>query len=350
MNLYILNENLEKIGYIDSYESLEWVKRFNDVGDFVLVTAATKENMELLQYGNILMRTDDEQVCIIESINILLTSSEEKITVKGSAAENILNRRIIWTQTTAKSSETAENFIRRLITENAISPTVAARKINNIALGTRRGFTDVIEKQVTGDKLLTTISEICKSYNYGFKMTILNNKLTFNLYKGTDRSYKQSNNPYVVFSENFDNLAETEYQNSKQNYSNVALVGGEGEGTDRKYTTAGNVNATGLNRYEMFVDAKDISSNSGEITTTEYNNLLKERGKEKLAEVEPEESFEGLIDTYNTYIYKKDYFVGDIVQVENAIGLKAAPRITEAIESFNENGYKIVPKFDSWEV
>lgn len=350
MNLFIMDQNYNITNYIDSYKSLEWVSRFYDVGDFVLVTEATTENIENLKKGNILQRADTGQMCIIETVEIYLAAGGNTITAKGRGIENLLERRIIWEQTTAKSNETAEDFIRRLITENAINPTNKERIIPHLTLETRNGFTEIIEKQITGDKLLTAISAICKTYSYGYEITFKNNKLYFNLYKGIDRSYNQEINPYVVFSDNFDNLTETTYSFDNTNFCNTALIGGEGEGKDRRWAIIESANESGLNRYELFVDAKDISSNNGEIAEAEYKSLLEERGKEKLAETSITEKFDGVIDTYNTYVYRKDYNLGDIVQIENTIGMKASPRIIEVIESLNENGYKIVPTFEAWEV
>lgn len=347
MNLFILNPQYEKVAYFDSYKSLEWAERYNESGDFVFSIAATPETTETIKKRMILQREDTGRICIIESIDINLTQGENILTAKGRGAESVLARRVIWTQTVSNSSETAEDFIRRLITENAINPTIIERKIPELILGERQGFTDVISMQITGDNLLTAISNICKIYNYGFRI-ILNtqNKLEFQLYKGVDRSYNQSALPYVVFSDTFDNLMETEYQTNETNYKNVALIGGEGEGTARRYQTIGE--AAGLDRYELFVDAKDISSNEGEIVEADYNKLLQERGKEKLSECETVEEYSGLIDTVNTYVYRQDYNLGDVVQIENQIGIRATPRITEVLESQNENGYKIVPTFGDW--
>ena len=36
MELYVLNRDFEIINYIDTFVSLEWVKRYFDTGDFVL--------------------------------------------------------------------------------------------------------------------------------------------------------------------------------------------------------------------------------------------------------------------------------------------------------------------------
>ena len=284
MELYVLNAEFEIVDFIDTFSSLEWVKRYFDTGDFVLNTVADLKTVKTLRKRNYLVREDDESIMMIEKIN-LVTSAEagNKIVVSGKSIESVLARRIVWTQTNSRSGETAEEFIRRLINENAINPADLKRKIPKLKLGALNGFNDPIDKQITGDNLLDAVIKICQAYNYGFKITMnTEGWLIFDLYRGEDRSYNQYVNPYVVFSNDFDNIINTEYEYDETNIANVALIGGEGEGTDRKHQSIGD--AVGFNRYEIFVDAKDISSNNEEIATTEYNKLLIERGNEKIAE------------------------------------------------------------------
>lgn len=349
MNLYVLNQSFQIIGYIDVFESLEWISRYYDTGEFILVTVYDERAQEILKKRNYVVREDDGQICIIEKITISTNIEEgNKITVQGKSIENILARRIIYNQTSSNSQETAESFIRRLITENAINPTDPKRKLPGLKLGSLQGFNDPISIQKTGDNLLTAIKEICQNYNYGFKITMDDNgDLVFDLYKGIDRSYQQSENPYVIFSNDFENLINAEYEYDESTYCNMALIGGEGEGTARKYNTVGN-DKEGYERYELFVDAKDISTNNGEIGTAEYNQLLIERGKEKLAESSYTEVLTGETDVTRQYQYKKDFDLGDIVHVEN--GYQSDPRILEIAESQNEEGYKVAPTFGAWEV
>lgn len=351
MELYILNDDFEIIKYLNDYISLEWVRRYFDVGDFVLSTIAKMENMSALLHGSYIAREDCGSIMVIETIPALKTSLTEPntITVSGRSIESLLDRRIVWEQTTSKASETAETFIRRLVSENCINPTDTKRKIPRLKLGALNGFPETIDKQVTGDNLLTVIKETCVNYGYGFKIHIdEGGNLVFDLYKGKDRSYNQIENPYVTFSNDYGNLVNTEYSYDKSNYKNVALIGGEGEGTERKYRTVGD--AQGLDRYELFVDAKDISSNNGEIELAEYNKLLDERGYEELEEQQIIEEFTGEVEATRMYRYKEHYDLGDIVQVENEYEISASPRILEVIESQNENGYRVVPTFGAWEV
>lgn len=350
MELYILNKDFEIIDFIDTFKSLEWVKRYYETGDFVLNCIADNNIVNSLVNGYYLAREDDDRLMIIEKRN-LTTAAEtgNVIACFGRSVEAILERRIVWNQTNSKTNETAESFIRRLIDENAINPADPKRKILNLRLGALKGFKETIDKQVTGDNLLTAVIEICKLYDYGFKITMNDEGyLVFDLYRGENRSYSQDINSYVVFSDEYDNIINTDYEYDESSFKNTALIGGEGEGTDRKYQSIGN--SEGMERYEMFVDAKDISSNNGEINLNEYNKLLIERGEEKLAENKEIEKYSGEVETTLTYKYKEDYELGDTVQIVDKYGIEAAPRILEIIESENENGYRVVPTFGTWEV
>lgn len=347
MEFNILNKNLEWIGIVDQYKSAIWTPRYWNAGDFEIYAEATRENLSILQKDYYVARPDDDMVCIIQQINIVTDEEGGKyLIVTGESLQSLLKRRIIWQQTTLRG--TVEKCIRKLIDENVINPSVSARKIPNFFMGQEKGFTEMVEMQVTGDNLFDVVSSLCQSYGYGFRITFDETRqFIFDLYKGENRSYSQDGNPYVVFSPDFDNVKSVDYISDKTEYKNVALVAGEGEGTYRKTTTVGT--ASGLDRYELYVDARDISTNDEEISLTDYNKLLEERGEENLAETAMKESFEGEVEASVNYTYKTDYFLGDIIQIENEFGIKASPRIVEIIECMDENGYSMTPTFDSQE-
>lgn len=350
MDIYVLNQSFEIIDVVDTYQSLIWTSRYYNYGDFEMLIPASAANLELLTCSNCLHRSDNEVGMIIDKIQIKTDSETGNyFIVSGKSFESILNRRIIWNQTSF--SGTVENLIRKLINENAINPSDSARKINNLILGPSQGYSETIEKQITGDNLGEAISALCTTYGYGYKITLTDSKkLQFDLYKGVDHSYQQTTNPYVVFSPTYDNLINSNYEKNKSNFANVALVAGEGEGASRKTATVGT--ASGFDRYELFVDARDVSSNNGEetITPEKYNAMLVERGQDSLSERGLTEGFEGEVDTTTTYPYKEAWNLGDTVQVENEYGISASPQIIEVIESDSKDGYSIIPTFATWEV
>lgn len=352
MDLYLLDSNFITRGIIDSYESLIWTKRFYEAGDFEIYLPMNKDVLNAVNNNTYVSRPDDNGLMVIEKINV--TTDAEKgnhLIVSGRSIESVLSRRIIWTQTNFTSE--FESCIKHLLDKNAINPSDSDRKIPQLIYGNTLGITTQIKKQVTYDKLYDVIVEMCKAQKVGWKIVLNNDKkLVFQLYKGVDRSYNQNAIPYVVFSPKFDNLVNTSYSKDETDYASVALVAGEGEGINRKtkIVTRGN-NVSGFKRYETYVDARDLSSNTEEtITTTEYYDMLGDRGIDALAERKIIENFEGEVEVGNTYKYRKDWNVGDIVQVENEYGIQASPRIIEVIESDDTDGTSIIPTFDSWEV
>ena len=200
-----------------------------------------------------------------------------------------------------------------------------------------------IEKQITGDNLLDAFIELLATYKYGYKATY-EKGIKITAYQGVDRSGS------VAFSPNMDNLIESEYSSSVEEYKNVALVAGEGEGVSRKTYTVGS--AAGYDRFEEYVDARDISSNTdgGTLSNAGYNKLLAAKGQEKLAETIVQEKFSGTIEPGINYAYGIDYDLGDVVKIINEYGMSANARITEVIESWDESGYTCIPTFDTEEV
>ena len=290
-------------------------------------------------------------------------------------------------------------------------------------LGTAAGFTEALTEQVSYKNVGEKVREYCRKYGWGYRVVFANGKFLFELYKGADRTDE------VIFSSEFENLSATKYIEDELNMGNVALVAGEGEGSSRAKSISGE--AAGIERYELYVDAKDISKTitfgdlistyplvedggQGYISTegvgyvymmqfiniqiideaqleqlheeypaatevyidgnlymeipdvaiadlpsddpeeTEnvelrelvYNVYLLTRGYENLAEYGAVTSFEGTIESNTTFVYKKDYFLGDIVTVESEYGITVGARIVEVVEVNDDNGYRVEPKYE----
>lgn len=350
MDIYVLNKHYEKIGIIDSCESVIWTRRYCDAGDFELYLPITSEALQILKIDNVLVRADKpNSLMIIKSIKI--TTDEESgnyLTVTGESAESILKKRIVWKQTNLNGTVVAG--VEKLLTENLINPTDAARKIENVEMGECCECATTLTKQITGDNLLKAVMEILNTFKLGFKFDFIDDKLKFCIYSGVDRSSGQSDRPRVVFSADFDNLLSSEYEADVSDYKNVALVAGEGEGAARRRYAVGD--ASGIERNELYVDARDISSETdgGTLTDAEYNALLSAKGEEALNETLTKQSFTGTIEPDVNYTFGVDYELGDVVQIENEYGITALARITEVIEAWDESGYSCVPTFDSEEV
>lgn len=348
MNLYVLNTSLERVGVIDVFSSIIWTNRYYGYGEFELYLPANDKVISLLRQDFYLVREDaEENAMIIEAIQIS-TDAElgNYLTVKGRCLKSILYRRIIWNMTNLSGQ--LETCIARLLNENAIIPADNTRKIPYLINGNSLVTGIPLRVQYTGDNLGESIETLCQSYGIGWDilLDIKQKKFVFVLYKGEDRSYNQTTNPWIIFSNEYENLLATTYMYDTSAYKNVCRIAGEGEGIARKYATVGD--ASGLNRYEIFVDSRDSSTNDGEITDAEYFEQLREQGKEALAETNVIETFEGEVKSDYTRQYGVDYFMGDIVEVVNEYGISSSTRILEVIESEDDTGTYTIPTFSSY--
>lgn len=353
MDLYVLDGLNGIQNIINSYQSIIWNVQYFDKNDFQVIVPATKENLEAIQVGSYLVRGDDisgatfKNVMVVENYQLDFDAENGwLLTVTGKGLKNIVGQRIVWQQTNL--SGFAETAIRQVITENIISPTDPKRVIDDFVLSEPKGFTEEIEIQLFGENIADWLVEVCKTYSFGWDVYIDNGKYIFELYKGIDRTYNQTDVPPVVFSPEFDNLLSSSYSYNKESYQNAALVGGEGEGTDQRTATVGT--AEGLERFEAFIDGGSVSSNGEIITVETYTRMLEEYGQTQLDQTAFTQNFSGEIEPDGMYQINKDYFLGDLVQIENESGIKATPRIIEIIYADDENGTSVVPTFSEWEV
>lgn len=362
MEVFILDENFEVLLLIDTFESFIWTERYNECGDFELYTNADEDLIDQIQQGYYVQYRDSEDLMIIESMQVETDyENGNHLTLSGRSVTSILDRRIVWKQTIigtgGEGNRTLQEGLKKLLNENLIEPEavdpndldLARRKVENVIFEDSEdpNITELlIRAQYTGDNLLEVIETICKAYEIGFRIYLNSeNQLAFKLYAGSDRSYGQNENPLVIFSPKYDNISQTSYLESDKTLKNVTLVLGEGEGSAREREVVGD--AEGLDRRELYTDARDIQSEDGEetIPTEEYHELLRQRGLEKLAENQASRAFDGEIEATGVFIYGRDFFQGDILQVENEFGLQAKVRVTEYIRSQDDSGIKAVPTF-----
>ena len=173
----------------------------------------------------------------------------------------MLDQRIVWEQTNFQG--TTEDFIRLLINDSIINPRVTDRKIKNFKLSERVGFTSLIEQQVTFASVGERVRELCLERGWGYRVRLTDSfEFEFKLFSGVDLTES------VIFSPELDNLVGSQYVDDSTNLANVAVVAGEGEGVERARTVRGA--GVGLDRHELYIDARDISRNVSfeELTNT----------------------------------------------------------------------------------
>lgn len=348
MNLTVLDRNLNEVSVIDTYESLIWADRYYECGDFELYTVMSDDILQKIKMGYFLVCDKSEHAMVVEKIRIDYdVETGNHITISGRSLESILDRRVVWGQQILTGN--LQEVVKSILDASFISPSKVSRKVSNFIFKETNdpkilGIS--IKAQYTGDNVYDAIKSLCMESGVGFIIRLTEDyKLEFELYSGADRSYDQSENSFVIFSPTFDNMLNSNYIESEEPFKNVALIGGEGEGAARKYATVGDV--SGLDRKELFVDARDISSTAEDhtISDAEYQTQLQQRGREKLSETTPVTSFEGEGETTQMFVYGRDFSKGDIVQVANEYGHETRARVIEVIMSEDENGFSVYPTF-----
>lgn len=337
----VYDTNLQRKGAIDVYRSLIWTRKYKEAGTVELHAALTPRNLRLLEMGNIVTMTGSVESAFIESIAADDYSNE--ITAKGRMLSSGLARRGIKVVVTL-TGVTYENAMRMLVDIAAISSTTP---LPFLQLGKEIGLGGEVTFQVSYKDLYVYLTKLSACSNLGFRVRAdYKNKIFyFEVYEGKDHSENQTGNKRVIFSEVYKNINKATYTANRQNYKTHAIVFGDGEGTARTVMEATiDAQATGWERRELMVDARDISRDG--MTTAQYQSALIQRGNEKLAEYGIVECLEANTLPFVNFSYKKDYDLGDIVTVnKKAWGIEMDKRITEIQEIYENGGFSIVPTF-----
>lgn len=351
MEVHLLNSDFEFVAILDTFTSLIWTDRYWRCGDFDISHTPTDLVTDDFDSVRYLRLKESPHLMILEYYN--LHSEVEKgpsLILKGRSLEALLDRRIVWVPTDITGD--FQDGIEQLLNENVITPTDSDRTIPDFVF---LASTDPkilglgMDNQFDGENLLDLISTLCQSKNVGFRVFLNSQeKFEFQLYAGEDRSYDQTDNPYVIFSPDFDNLLDSDYVVTNQFFKSVALVAGE-KGVGNVKTTV-SVDAltgikTGIERREAYISS-GIGRNTpeGVLTEEEYLERLRNHGLDELAKRVFVEMFDGEAASAK-YAYGEDYFMGDILQVADSYGHRTKSRITEMIYSEDLNGIKMFPAF-----
>lgn len=361
-NMLTNGENLAIIleAICDSFSSLLWDVEYYSCGVFEIYIAANPQNIEIFKTGKIVGRDDDkEHYGLIESVKIETDAEDgDYLIVSGRFLMCLLERRIIYPTCSFTSQTSYSEIVRSVASQNAIS--ADNRRIPGFSLGSVSGdcWDQTTKLQVSYDNLMEWIYTVCEKI--GGTANILLSKvrgeqyeMVLELSEGIDRSIEQQENPHIIFSDAYSNLLSFSYAEDRSIQRNFAYILGKGEGTERKRTTYFDGSEPAfLERYEVYVDAKDMADEQQEngeskpISENEYIELLKERGKENI--ILPMTASESQIAAQSTqFRYNTDYFVGDYVTVEHRrFGLRQDKiQIIGMIESFDQNGRNLTPTF-----
>lgn len=338
MNIRFYTPEMEYIGDMENQRSLIWTRRYYESGEFTLVAPITQDNVAMTARGNLVWMRGARDAGIVESRELSEQNGDALLTVSGRFLTAYLDRRVI-KGTPYTFSGTAEDGMRAIVSNMTPIP--------RIVLGTRQGYTQRVEFQATYKSVHSYVCKLGQRAGLGFRMRpdFITGQIFFEVYEGLDRSAGQEDRSRVIFSEKYDNLTGAVYQENEQIWKNVAYVGGEGEGSARKYVTVGDVSAEGLQRRETFYDGSSVEHGET-VSDSVYLTHLRTYGEQRLKEDALAVSLACDTETNLNFRYLTDYDVGDIVTVRKASwGLQTDLRITQIDEVYENGAMRITPTF-----
>lgn len=364
MDLFTLDDKLRRIEVLDRYESLIWTDRWTGMGDFELAIDNTWSNRQLLRKNTQLAIHDSDRIMTIQTIEIKDDSEgRSKLTVKGRSLEYILDDRA------AKASfnnltvaprwgvqGTPGYIIRSIVNEICVNGLLSADDIIPylrvpFVQGQSIWPPDTIPEpsasvylEIEPKSLYEAVVELCKAYSLGFG--ILRNpdkqELYFEVWSGSNRTTgnAQGITP-VVFSPELDNLTNGTELFSKESYKNTAYVLSD-KGTTIVYANSDGNARTGLNRRVLLVKVDNVRENTSENPLT-IDQILQRRGQEALAKHRQIHAFDGEISKNSSYVYGRDYRLGDLVEFRKSDDIAVPMRVSEQIFVSDAEGDRAYP-------
>lgn len=344
MEAYVFDKELNPLGVLNAVSDLMWQTCYNTEGKFELWCAMTADNRSILEKDNVVSLDEDpESAGIIELVNLVNGSDGlKKLHIAGRTCEAYLDFRVVYPVFIATGY--VEDVIYSLLSLHVTNPTDTNRKFSNIIVTQTSFDITSITYQQTGKTVLESVSDLCAMGSFRFKLRLVREekKFYFQLASTADRTIDQAVNLPVYLSSELDDILESEYVLNTTDSKNVAVIAGEDTATVRKYTVTGETTAQGVDRRELFVDARDIQSetDTGIATEQEYEDMLVSRGLSKLEDYRAVEEFNAVIRSYdNSYEYGEDFFLGDTVTVYDGVLLiRTNAVVTSTTLEYDSNG------------
>jgi hypothetical protein len=303
----IISRNFELIDEVDSYSSLQITRNWHGIGSIELRVNRYLQGANSLVKGAIIFpQNKTNKAYVIRHREIELDQSgkvTENWIIRAMPLKSWLGQRFIYppiNEAQDAIEADAETVMHHYVINNAINPTDPNRIIPNLILSDNLHRGPIVSWQSRYTNLAEDLAEISLLSGLGWNIDvdIKRKKFVFNIDDGNDLTVGQSVLPPAIFSPEFNTLGQLSYTESELNYRNHAIVAGQGEGIDRRVIEVGS--STGIDRYELFVDARDVAEETTGDTpqprpVAEIENDLITRGQQKLAEYGQEVYLEGQV-------------------------------------------------------
>lgn len=366
MDVRVFDKSLNPLGVVDEMASLIWQIRYFSVGEMKLLAPVTANNKELLSVGNIIVKHDQyidhtdtsdrvwRRAAEITFIRYTTDAAgQEQIEAQGQLLSSWLNHRVINPQLALNG--TCQYVVNTLIAKNIGASAAASRRFPQFEVlpqenlgGISFDYSNEALKAL-GDE----VRDVCQQGKIGYDIMVCERekKYGFYLYAGANlTSGNTDGNAPCIFSRDFDNVNQQEYEDTTENYKNYAFVRGAADSQNvQEVVTVDAERASGLFLREVLVDASDItrtaessSGQSQDIPIATYRAMLTSRGNTELATMVENYTFNSSINVQSNLRYKEDFDLGDRVTcLERRWGITINSRITEITQTF-ESGRTLI--------
>lgn len=363
MDIYVRNRNFVTQDVVDTYESLVWAERFQEIGDFTLTILSNRTNRAIFRTGQYITIPKSHVVMEIEYVkNSTDDEGRRVLEITGRDLMYILKTRTAM-ELVPLTPDTTDWVITNkpiLVAMTLLEQTVLfgymstqdilPLKFDNVLYppDTLPQPQDTVTYAFEPQPLYDAMQLVAKAHNFGMRMYYregFGKELRFNFYTGVDRTSAQDLTEAIIFSPDLENLANTNEIESIQDYYNVCYVRGP-EYTEYVFSSDVTLDISGLDRrvMQIVVDKypEEYTGTSAEIQAKK-RKYLQSKGIEALANQKKFIAFDGEIPQQMDLEYGVHYNLGDMVEMRNDDGITKIVRIVENIISVDNNGFKSYP-------
>lgn len=383
MEIYILDALLRPIDVVDEFISFIWTERYAVKGDFQLVTLSTIQNRNRFVKDAMLIIPDSKRIMRVNTIED--TIDEDKgntLTVKGFEVVSIFEQRVIATKQVGGAYDTMLLPITYYTTKTPLElPGYMVWQICFATSGFQLDSDDTVpflqNSSVPGtglyplgnippiqplavtweqkvNSLYSAMTDIAKAYDVGFRLYKDPNSsnLYFEAYLGNDRTSLQTIFPAVVFSSDMTNLQDTtEYIDNTAHFNVVIAIyeypnpiDGDLPSTLTITSTASDPElAFSAGGFDRKVKTISVTSLPDGMLPVDIPAYLLTLAQAELTQSRPTDIFDGTIDEHGEYVYERDYFLGDLVEIRGDNGGAAFMRVEEQIIKYDASGKSSYP-------
>ena len=332
MELKALNDNFEICGStsLKCYD-IVWHRKYYENGKFSVQIRADQYD-PAMKY---IYTSDRPETGDIEQVRY--TQDDSMIVLSGFFYERRLHDKIVYP--VFKERATRSKFIADAVdTYKDDLPIVVDQNYPSGGGSATR--------QNTGGNLDELAHETLKAEEKAYRCVYdyENDRMTFEIYQGKDRTQGQNVNNFVTFSKGFNNIRKASVTEDSSNFANYFVCGGQGQGAARIYAVLDLSNG-GYKRMQ-FLDMRDIEYDPSTMTEEEYRESLIERAREKASEYVHIHNVEFDADANAGAVYLQDYDLGDKCDIIiDDIHRSYEARIVEILETWSKGVHQVTLTF-----